>query len=262
MREVIKNYVNQCFAKARAPKSKAVSALKKEVYTRMMLAAKYFVNHGLDEEDAVNAAAKTVTNIRAMIAAAVREERKKEAAHVRIKAVVICIAMLIFIMSPLPVIKGVNAGFIITLGLLAAGTCLLIYAGKSKPKDVGVSEICDRFEIGMLRRRPAAGHQSATQKGDGAQTALPQKSKHSETESDEDYEYNGGKNKSVYKTTSKLLWMICPAAYVISGLASQKWIMSLMLFPIFFSLTRLAKAFTDFFRIGGDSEDVRNSAKS
>lgn len=262
MRDVIRAYVNECFERAKAPESNAVRALKKEVYSRMCAAARYFRAHGLQPTDAVNAAAKTVTNIRAMWAAAVREERKKEASHTRVKAFVIAAAMIVLVLSPLPIIKGLSVGFIITLGMLASGACLLIYAERSKPGEVDASEICDRFEIGMVRRRD---YENRSEKAPKRENKPPARVKNAQKR-DFDYaeednsEELPGKTKTVYGTTSKLLWAVCAAVYVICGLVTKKWIICLTVFAICFSLTRLAKAFTDFFKSGKDAEGPKKNA--
>lgn len=251
----IRSYVNDRFERVRAPRTKAVTALKKEIVKRLSYNAKYFVKHGMIEADAMNAAAKSLTNVKAPIRAALSAERKNESVHNRIKAVVIFFAMVCLVMSPFPVTKELHLGFVFAMGLIAAGVVLLVYSSKSTPKPVDVAEICDRFEIGMLRknRRPSQETVSEPER-----VSLQQhRYKEEEESAFEEDELQG----TVYSTTSKMLLVVSVAVYVLVSLITLKWVVCLMIFPICFSLTRLAKAFTDFFKSNSENEPSDNTRR-
>ncbi|MBQ8533756.1 MAG: hypothetical protein IJ462_02885 [Clostridia bacterium] len=243
----IKSYVSSRFVQINAPRSKSVTLLKKEIVRRLTAVTKYYVNHGLSPNDAFAAAQKTVKNIKAPIRAALSEERKKEASHARIKAAVSFLAMVCLIMSPFPIVTQFRFGFVFAMGLIAFGVVLFAYSSKSVPKEVDVERICDRFEIGMVKRTKR-DPEPKTQRPIREKPVERPVKRRVEEEEDDDEAFEGDERKSVYSMTSKMFVFVFLGLYVVAGMLSSKWLICLMIFPICFSVTRLAKAFTDFFK--------------
>lgn len=256
MTEAIKAYVNERFEKVRAPKIECVKLLKREMVKRLVVLSRYFVRHGLNEKDAVDAAIKTLPAVKAPIRAALKEQKKNENAHSRVKAIVVFLAMICLVMSPFPIVRQLKFGFVFALGLIAFGVVLLIYSSRSIPKEVDVESICDRFEIGIVTKKKPQKDEPVSNK---PQKKAPAAKNVREEEEEEFSSYEP--RKTVYSMTSKMFVFAAIGAYVLAGLVSGKWLICLMIFPICFSITRLAKAFTDFFKGTPDDEDEKSLKK-
>lgn len=250
----LKSYVNERFEQVNAPRTKEIGLLKKEISRRLNKAAKYYYSQGASANEAFLLAQKTLKNVKAPIRATLSERRKKEQTHATVKVIVSLIAMICLIMSPFPIVTQMRFGFVFAMGLIAFGIVLFAYSSKSVPKQVDVEFICDKFEIGSVKtvkkktERPQ--NKSAVKRSVPKQT-VQQRYVSDEEDTEGFDEYNG---RSVYGTTSKMITFVFIGLYVIAGMLSSKWAVCLMIFPICFSVTRLAKAFTDFFR-GNEQDD-------
>ncbi len=260
MTNEIKAYVSSRFEQINAPRSKSVTLLKKEMVKRMVTAARYYAGRGLSPDEALVAAQKTLRSVKAPIRAAVSEERKNEASHARSKALVSFLAMVCLVMSPFPIVSQMNFGFVFAMGLIAFGVVLFAYSSKSVPKLADVEKICDRFEIGAVKRTRRETEPKPRKNTREQVRHTPQR-RVREEEEDEERAFEDENRRSVYSMTSKMLVFVFIGLYIVAGMLSSKWLVCLMIFPICFSVTRLAKAFTDFFR-GEPEPSEQPSAKN
>ena len=90
----IRTYVNERFEQVKAPHSKDVSLLKKEISKRLTVTAKKYYSNGASASESFLLAQKTLKNVKAPIRAVLSERRKKEQSHAIVKVIVSFLAVI------------------------------------------------------------------------------------------------------------------------------------------------------------------------
>jgi hypothetical protein len=135
MENALRNYIEEQFAGS--PPSRANAELKEELYQNLIERYRDLINEGKETQAAYNIAVASLGNISPLISGPSEAQLEAVQAHRRRSAIITAIAVMLFILCPVPLIVLGAAGMeILGLTLLfvfvALGTGLLIFNGMSK----------------------------------------------------------------------------------------------------------------------------------
>lgn len=135
----IRDYVNQLFANA--PQTKRAMELREEVCSNLIDKFVDLTGHGMSEEDAYNAAVASIGDIDELFDTLKREQEQQEDPQVkRRSALLVSVAVALYICSVIPVILSDIAhfdsdyGVVAMFALCAVATALLVYNAMTRPK--------------------------------------------------------------------------------------------------------------------------------
>lgn len=135
MKEKLRSYIDDLFANA--PSTVRAVELKEELYQNLTDKYNDLIAEGKSEESAFNIAVASIGDVDSLIANLAGEKQSVNAAEKKRSALMIAIAVSLFILSPVPVILiQEELGMMFLFLFVAVGTALLIYNGVTRERYV------------------------------------------------------------------------------------------------------------------------------
>ena len=135
MNEKLRRYIDDLFANA--PSTVRAVELKEELYQNLTDKYNDLIAQGKSEESAYNIAIASIGDVDSLISGLAGEKHPENYKSKQISAIIVAIAIALFILSPVPVILIQDEMGIMGLFLFVAiGTGLLIYNGVTREKYV------------------------------------------------------------------------------------------------------------------------------